>query len=81
MTIEDPVFVFAAGITLVAVLIILVAIFIWQTHRLTSRRLAKIQNDLDGLHQASQWLLVKGLKQESDGTAQSEPIPPRRRDR
>jgi hypothetical protein len=40
MTIEDPVFVFAAGIILVAVLIILVAVLIWQTHRLTSRRLA-----------------------------------------
>jgi hypothetical protein len=39
MTIEIAVFVFAGGIILVAVLI-------WQTHRLTSRRLSKLQNDL-----------------------------------
>jgi Na+/melibiose symporter-like transporter len=84
MTIEDPVFVFAAGIILVAVLITLVAVLIWQTHRLTRRRLAKIQNDLDALHQASQWLLVKGLNRESDGTARSElveKITPRRGER
>jgi Na+/melibiose symporter-like transporter len=77
MTIETAVFVFAAGM-------ILVALLIWQTHRLTRRRLAKIQTDLDALHQASQWLLVKGLNRESDGTARSEPvekITPRRRDR
>jgi Na+/melibiose symporter-like transporter len=77
MTIETAVFVFAAGM-------ILVALLIWQTHRLTGRRLAKIQTDLDALHQASQWLLVKGLNRESDGTARSEPvekITPQRRDR
>jgi hypothetical protein len=39
MTIEIAVFVFAGGIILVAVLI-------WLTHRLTSRRLSKLQNDL-----------------------------------
>jgi hypothetical protein len=37
MTIETAVFVFAVGM-------ILVALLIWQTHRLTGRRLAKIQN-------------------------------------
>ena len=77
MTIETAVVVFAAGI-------ILVVLLIWYTHRLTNRRLAKIQTDLNALHQASQWLLVKGLNRESDGSARSEPvekITPRRRDR
>jgi Na+/melibiose symporter-like transporter len=76
MTIETAVVVFAAGI-------IVVALLIWYTYRLTNRRLAKIQSDLDALHQASQWLLVKGLNRESDGPARSEPvekITPRRRD-
>jgi hypothetical protein len=67
MTIETAVFVFAVGM-------ILVALLIWQTHRLTGRRLAKIQTDPDALHQASQWLLIKGLNRESDGMARSEPV-------
>jgi hypothetical protein len=39
MTIETAVFVFVGGSILIAVLI-------WQTHRLTSRRLGNLQNDL-----------------------------------
>jgi Na+/melibiose symporter-like transporter len=84
MTIETAVVVFAAGIIIVVLLIIIVVLLIWYTHRLTNRRLAKIQSDLDALHQASQWLLVKGLNRESDGPARSEPVEkstPRRRDR
>jgi hypothetical protein len=40
MTIETAVVVFAAGI-------IVVALLIWYTYRLTNRRLAKIQSDLE----------------------------------
>jgi hypothetical protein len=61
MTIETAVFVFAAGSILVAVLI-------WQTHRLTSRRLGKIQNDLDTLQQEFHWLFLKGLNQKTEET-------------
>jgi|HubBroStandDraft_6_1064221.scaffolds.fasta_scaffold2187261_1 hypothetical protein len=73
MTIETAVFVFAAGMIL-------------ERYSFGRRivRLAKIQADLNALHQASEWLLVKGLNRESDGTARSEPvekITPRRRDR
>src|ERR1700759_3029122 len=67
MTIETAVVIFAAGIVVVALLI-------WYTYRLTNRRVGKIQSDLDALHQASQWLLVKGLNRESDGPARSEPV-------
>jgi hypothetical protein len=77
MTIETAVFVFAAGSILVAVLI-------WQTHRLTSRRLGKIQNDLDMLQQEFHWLFLKDLNRKSEETAASElveKITPRRRDR
>jgi Na+/melibiose symporter-like transporter len=77
MTIESAVFVFAAGIFLVAVLI-------WQTHRLTGRRLGKLQKDLDTLQQEFHWLFSKGLNPKSEETAASEPvekIAPRRRER
>jgi Na+/melibiose symporter-like transporter len=77
MTIEIAVFVFAGGIILVAVLI-------WQTHRLTSRRLSKLQNDLDRLQEEFHWLFTKDLNRKSEETAASvlvEKITPRRRER
>jgi hypothetical protein len=75
MTIETAIFVFAAGSILLAVLI-------WQTHRLTSRRLGNLENDLDRLHQEFHWLFVKDLNQKSEETAASKPVEkkPRRRD-
>jgi Flp pilus assembly protein TadB len=39
MTVEDAVFIFAAGI-------ILLVLFIWYMHRRASRRLDRIQNEL-----------------------------------
>jgi hypothetical protein len=77
MTIEAAVLVFAAGIFLVAVLI-------WQTHRLTSRRLGKLQKDLDTLQQEFHWLFLKGLNPKSEETTASElveKVTPRRRER
>jgi hypothetical protein len=77
MTIETAVFVFAGGSILIAVLI-------WQTHRLTSRRLGKIEESLDTFRQEFHWLFVRDLNRKSDETAASElveKIPPRRRDR
>jgi hypothetical protein len=67
MTIETAVFVFATGSTLVAVLL-------WQTHRLTSRRLGKIQNDLDTLQQEFHWLFLKGLNQKYEETPAWKPV-------
>jgi hypothetical protein len=52
MTIDAMVF--AAGSILVAVLV-------WQTHRLNSRRLCNIQNDLDRLEDLASRLLAMGL--------------------
>jgi hypothetical protein len=73
MTIENAVFVFAAGI-------ILVALLIWYTHRRASRRFDKIQNELDALHQAfelmSSRLLVTILNRKPGETAASEPKVP-----
>jgi hypothetical protein len=70
MTIENAVFVFAAGI-------ILVVLIIWYTHRRASRRLGKLQNDLDGLRQAfdlmSSRLLMTVLNRKPGETAASEP--------
>jgi hypothetical protein len=70
MTTEDPVFVFAAGI-------ILVVLLIWYTHRRASRRFDKIQNELDALHQAfdlmSSRLLMTILNRKPGETAASEP--------
>jgi hypothetical protein len=43
---ETAVFIFAGSSILVAVLI-------WHTHRLTGRRLGKIENGLDRLHQCT----------------------------
>jgi Na+/melibiose symporter-like transporter len=77
MTIETAVFIIAGGGILVAVLI-------WQTHRLTSRRLGKIEKDLDTLRQELHWLFLKDLNRKSEETAASElveKIPSRRRDR
>jgi hypothetical protein len=77
MTIETAVFVLAPGIILVAVLI-------WQTHRLTSRRLGKLQKDLNTLQEEFHWLFTKDLNRKSGETAASEPvekITPRRRER
>jgi Na+/melibiose symporter-like transporter len=77
MTIETAVFVFVGGSILIAVLI-------WQTHRLTSRRLGKLQNDLDRLQEEFHWLFTKDLNRKSEETATSElveKITPRRRER
>jgi hypothetical protein len=68
MTIENAVFVFAAGI-------ILVVLIIWYTHRRASRRLGKLQNDLDALRQAfdlmSSRLLMTVLNRKPGETAAS----------
>jgi hypothetical protein len=70
MTTEGPVFVFAAGI-------ILVVLLIWYTHRHASRRLDKIQNELGALHQAfdlmSSRLLMIVLNRKPEETAASDP--------
>jgi hypothetical protein len=70
MTIENAVFVFAAGI-------IMVVLIIWYTHRRASRRLGKLQNDLDALRQAfdlmSSRLLMTVLNRKPGETAASEP--------
>jgi hypothetical protein len=67
MTIETAVFVFAAGSILLAVLI-------WQTHRLTSRRLGKLQSDLDRLQEEFHWLFLKGLNQKPEETPAWKPV-------
>jgi hypothetical protein len=66
MNIENPVSVFAAGI-------IVIALLIWYTHR----RLDKIQNELDALHQAfdlvSSRLLMIISTRKPEETAASDP--------
>jgi hypothetical protein len=69
MTTENAVVVFAAGI-------ILIVLLIWYTHRRASRRVDKIQNELDALHQAfdlmSSRLLMTVLNRKHGETAASE---------
>jgi hypothetical protein len=67
VTIETAAFVFGA-------VSILVAVLIWQTHRLTSRQLHKIQNDLETLQQEFRWLFLKGLNQKSEETPAWKPV-------
>jgi hypothetical protein len=70
MTVEDAVFIFAAGI-------ILLVLFIWYMHRRASRRLDRIQNELGALHQAfdlmSSRQLMVALNRKPEETAASEP--------
>jgi hypothetical protein len=62
MTIEAAVF--AAGSILITALI-------WQTHRLTTRRLGEIHNDLDALKNLVSRLFVMGLNRKPEETAVS----------
>jgi hypothetical protein len=68
MTIDGAVF--AAGSMLLAVVV-------WQTHRLTSRRLSEIQNGLDGLRELTTRVFAMGLNRTPEETVASkrEPIP------
>jgi hypothetical protein len=68
MTIDGAVF--AAGS-------ILVAVVVWQTHRLTSRRLSEIQNGLDGLRELTSRVFVMGLNPTLENTvaSEAEPVP------
>jgi hypothetical protein len=72
MTIETAVFIFAAGSILVAGLI-------WQTNRLTSRRLGNIEKNLDTLRQEFHWLFLKDLNRKSEETTAPEPVKKSRR--